>query len=193
MLGFLLTLLIVTAVICGATGGVTQSVTSAAASAAEQAIYLCISIGGSMALWGGLLRIAEKAGVTRFVTRIVGKPIARLMGKSPDDELTSTVSLGAALNLLGLGNAAVPTAIKAMKQLDREEGCSGRRTAFFIILNTASIQLLPMTAAAMRTRHGAEAPWEIMPASLMTSAAALTVGLVTAAIIFPKGRGARSS
>ena len=192
MLGFLLTLLIITAVICGVTGGVTQSVTSAAASAAEQAIYLCISIGGSMALWGGLLKIAETAGVTRFVTRIVGKPIARLMGKSSDDELTRTVSLGAALNLLGLGNAAVPTAIKAMKQLDREEGCSGRGTAFFIILNTASIQLLPVTAAAMRTRHGSEAPWEIMPASLLTSAAALTVGLLTAAVIFPKARGSKA-
>ena len=188
MLGFLLTLMIIISVVCGATSGVTHSVTEAAASGAERAVTLCISLAGNLAFWGGLLRVAEKSGVTRYVTSAVSKPISRLFGAPRDDELTRLVSLGAAVNLLGLGNAAVPLAIKAMKHLDRSENCSGRRTAFFIVLNTASIQLLPMTAAAMRSRHGASAPWDIMPASLMTSAAALAVGLTAAAVIFPKGR-----
>ena len=186
MLGFLLTLLILFSVSCAVYIGDTQAVSSSAATGAEAAIYLCLSLSGSMAFWGGMLKITDRCGVTQCVTSLLGRPVSRLLGKPRDDELTRLVSLGAAVNMLGIGNAAVPLALKAMKNLDKEESCRGRRTAFLIILNTASLQLLPITTAAMRTRHGAANPWDIIPAALMTSAAALAAGLTTAAVLFPK-------
>ena len=186
MLGFLLTLLIAFSVLSSVNKGATHDFTNLLAEGTKAALSLCLTLAGSMAFWGGISRSAEKSGATTPATHIIGKPLGRLFSGLNDRETLSLITLNVTANMLGMGNAALPLALAAMKRLKRQDGCSGRHTALFLILNTASIQLLPVTTAALRSRHGADTPFDILPASLATSAAALTAGLIAAMIFFPK-------
>ena len=186
MLGFLLTLLIFSSVTYAVSYGDTQAVSEAAVEGGISAFRLILSLSSAMALWGGIMNIAEKCGVTHTVTSIVKRPLHRLFPAEPK-AVTEQVSLNVTANLLGLGNAAFPSGIKAVK-LMKAEGSPLRSRVFFLVLNTSSIQLMPLTVARLRRLHGAAEMWDCTLPTLIVSAAALTVGLLTACIICPKER-----
>lgn len=188
MLDFLLTLLIVFSVALSVYSGDTHKISSCIPEGIDTALSLCFSLAGSMAFWGGILKILENSGVTQSATHFIGVPVRKLFSGIKHSELLGLISLNVTANMIGLGNAAFPLALVIMKKLKDEDGCKGRYTALFIILNTASIQLLPFTTAAMRTRHGASSPWDVLPASLLTSAAALAAGIAASFVLFPKRR-----
>ncbi len=182
MLGFLITLLITSAVTYAVYSGDTQALSAAAISGGENAIDLCIALCSAMALWGGLMNIAEKCGVTQVVTSIIKIPLSAIIRE--DDEVCRTAALNVTANLLGLGNAAFPTGIAAIK-LMKERRASLRSRVCFLVLNTASIQLIPLTVARMRDTHGAENAWDCALPTLIVSVGALAAGLITAAVICP--------
>ena len=186
MLAFLLTLLTVLSLISVVNRSATHDFTNLLTEGTKSALSLCLTLAGSMAFWGGISRTAENSGATASATHIIGKPLGRLFSGLNDRETLGLISLNVTANMLGIGNAALPLALAAMKRLKREDGCSGRSTALFLILNTASIQLLPVTTAALRSSHGADTPFDILPASLATSAAALAAGIIATMIFFPK-------
>ena len=189
MLAFLLTLMVVVSLIIAVNTSDTHIFSSCITDGTEAAILLCFSLAGAMAFWGGIMKIAEKSGVTRAVTHLLKKPVSLLFAGLKNDEILSLISLNISANLLGIGSASLPFALAAMKHLKETDGCKGRDTAVFIILNTASLQIIPFTTAAMRSRHGTASPWDIMPASLMTSAASLTAGLIASYIFFSRRQG----
>ena len=96
------------------------------------------------------------------------------------------VSMNLTANFLGIGNAATPMGIAAMKALDNGSGAASNSMVRFVVLNTASIQLIPTTLGILRAQYGAQAPFDIMPAVWLVSVAALAVGLLAAGI-FEKG------
>ena len=187
MLGFLLTLLIAISVCYSVSHGVTQDFTSSISEGPKAALSLCISLIGSMAFWGGILKILESGGATRAATLLLEKPLGRLFSGVKNRETVRLISLNCTANMLGMGNAAFPLALAAMKRLKSEDGCRGRSTALFVILNTASVQLIPFTTAALRSSHGAVSPFDILPASLAASAAALAAGLIACFVLFSGG------
>ena len=185
MLDFLLTLLITLSVAFSVYTGDTHKISSCIPDGIDNTISLCFTLAGSMALWGGIMNIMEKSGATQYVTHLMKKPVGILFSGLKNSRILGLISLNITANMLGLGNAAFPLALVIMKKLKEEDGCSGRATALFIILNTASVQLLPFTTAALRVRNGAEDPWDILPASLLTSAAALSAGVAASIVFFP--------
>ena len=107
-----------------------------------------------MCLWGGLLRVAEKGGLTQMISRLLA-PLMRLLfpGLSPTGPACRAILMNMAANFLGLGNAATPFGLKAMEELQKDNphpDSATRHMVTFVVLNTASIQLLPTTVATLR-------------------------------------------
>ena len=186
--------LIVSSVIAAIFGDNTEKLSEAMlnepVNAVELAIYLC----GGMCFWSGLMRVAEKSGITDKVAKIFGFFLSGLFPNiDKNGHAFKAICMNLTANLLGLGNAATPLGIEAMKALASEEKTTDTASPsmiVFTVLNTASITLIPTTAASLRLKYGSEAPFDILPAVWLTSAAALAVSL-TAAMIPLKHRKRR--
>ncbi|MBO5558795.1 nucleoside recognition domain-containing protein [Ruminococcus sp.] len=182
MLSFIIVVMLLISVAAGCLNGSWEDISASAVSACTDAVELGVFLGGSMALWCGLMRVAERSGLTAKLSAALS-PVVRLLFGRLDDDSRKAVSLNLTANLLGLGNAATPTGIAAVKALGKSPRPK-RNTALLTVLNTASIQLIPVTIAALRAENGSAAPFEILPAVLVTSLSAAAVGCVTAAILF---------
>ncbi|MDR1892262.1 MAG: spore maturation protein A [Oscillospiraceae bacterium] len=161
-----------------------REVTDALFSGSQSAVSLCITLLASMCLWGGLMKIADRAGLTRALAKIF-RPLLRLLfpGLNPDGPAARAVCMNVAANMLGLGNAATPLGLEAMrefKKLSPPGDTAANHMITFVVLNTASLQILPTTVAALRQNAGSANPMEIMPAVLLSSLGALTVGMILA-------------
>ena len=179
--------MLIASAILGAVSGRISEVSSAALNSCVEAVELCIYLAGGMCMWGGVMRVAEKSGVTDTIARVF-KPFLKYLFKGIDTsgKAFHAICMNITANLLGLGNAATPLGLEAMKRLEEEEGESeitSRNMVLFVVLNTASITIIPTTAASLRLKHGSEEPMEILPCVLITSACALIVGIITAMIL----------
>lgn len=168
--------------------GQTGALTAAALEGAASAIRLALGLAGALCLWSGAAKALERAGGMR-----AARPaFRRLFPQTAQDETAmGYLTANVAANLLGLGNAATPMGIAAVRRMQQRSG-SARATdemCRLIVLNTASIQLLPTTVAAVRAANGAAAPFDILPAVWLTSVCSVTAGLL-AAFLF--GRASRA-
>ena len=180
-------LLFVAAAIAGAVKGDVKAVGQGAFDGAAQGVTLAIGLIGVMALWLGLLKIAEKAGLVDKLARAV-RPIFRpLFPGVPDGHpAISAMLLNIAANMLGLGNAATPFGIKAMEELDKLNPAPGTATnaqVLFLAINTASLQLVPTTVIALRAAAKSTDPAGILLPTLMATVCALTVGILAARLL----------
>lgn len=184
MLGIVILIMLAFSYAAGYMNSSWQDISSAAAGACTDAVELGIFLAGSMALWGGLMRIAERSGISAGVGKLLS-PLIKVIFKGLDgkDTASKAVSLNLTANLLGLGNAATPTGIKAVRALDKGRYAK-RNTAMLTVLNTASIQLIPVTMGALRAAHGSESPFEIMPAVLVTSLISASVGCLMVGVLY---------
>lgn len=187
--------MIILSVICGICTGSISAVSDAAINSCVEAVELFIYLIGGMCMWGGLMRIAERSRLTEKIAAVF-KPAAKILFKGLDlnGKAFHAICLNVTANLLGLGNAATPLGIEAVRALKEEEktgDTASRNMIVFTVLNTASITLIPTTAASLRSKHGSAAPMEILPCVLITSAAALAVGLLTAVIFDNVGASIR--
>ena len=182
MIGILIFIMILTSAAAGFGKASWADISSAAASSSADAVTLAITLAGSMALWCGLMRIAERSGITKKISKLLS-PVIRLIFGRLDDPSKDAVSLDLTACLLGLGNAATPAGIGAVKRLDKGSRPK-RNTAMLTVLNTASIQIIPVTAAAIRSAHGSKAPFEILPAVLVTSLCSAAVGCIVTAVLY---------
>ena len=173
--------MVVLSVLFGALNGRMPQVSNAAISSCAGAVELVLSLTGAMCLWSGVMNVADKAGITRGLAKLFS-PVLRVLfkGLPKDAPALKAISMNITANLLGLGNAATPLGIRAMQQLSKENGGSdtaSRHMITFVVLNTASLQLIPTTIATLRLNHGSAAPLDILPAILITSAVSLCCGL----------------
>lgn len=165
--------------------GTTAAVAAATATGAQAGITLAISMAGSLCLWSGVGRLMDKAGMTGILSRILRPIISRIFPKTQKDPvLAGHLSANICANILGLGNAATPMGIQAAKRL-AQGPIANDELCRLIVLNTASIQLIPATVAAVRTSLGCQTPFDILPAVWITSICSAGLGL-TAAFIFGK-------
>ena len=161
---------------------------------AYDAVSLCITIAGAMCLWCGVMNVAQRSGITDFLAKMLTPFLSKLfVGISAGGKAMKAISLNIVSNLLGLGNAATPFGIEAMKAIETEEGekqRASRNMILFVVLNTASIQIVPTTVAAIRQSAGSTAPFEIIPAVLMSSVASVTAAVISV-FVFDKFFGRR--
>ena len=153
-------------------------------SGANSAIELLFSITGVICFWSGMMEIADKSGVTQFLSKIFSPILKKLFINVPgDSEAMRFISLNISANLLGLGNAATPFGLSAMrelKKLNNDETYATDDMLLFVVLNTASLQLIPTTLCAYRSSYGSKSPFEIIPCVWLVSLLALFVGIVVA-------------
>lgn len=173
--------LILISVICGIFSGNMSEVSSSVLSGGSQAIELCLSIMGVMCLWCGVMRVAENAGLIKMLSRLLSPPLKLIFkGINPKGKAFGFIAMNIISNLLGLGNASTPLGISAMKELEKEEQTSdtiSTNMMLLIVINTASIQLVPTTIASLRLAAGSKSPFEIIAPILLVSAISVTVGI----------------
>lgn len=164
--------------------GTENEMSAAFSQSALDTAELAVTLAASMAFWSGMMRLAKKCGLVYTVCRAV-RPLLRCLMPdiSPGGEAQGLVSMNAAANLLGLGNAAAPIGIAAMRALCRE-GASRRTLAAFLLLNTASVQLIPMTLITLRTKAGSASPADIVLPVICCSALALAAGLISVFLLY---------
>lgn len=156
---------LVLALVCGAATGRLDAVTTALGTGAGEAITLLIGITGLMCFWSGVMELVQASGLSAKLSHALMPLLKPLFGKAAEDrQAMEAVSANVAANLLGLSNAATPLGLRAADRLYTLEGRRGAPDSVLtlITLNTASIQLIPSTVAAVRAACGAAAPFDIM-------------------------------
>lgn len=167
-----------------ATGNIAQ-VGTAALDGAAAAVELCLSMAGVICLWTGVMEIMNRCGLSQKLSRLFRPVLRRLLPQSSRDEETlSAISANISANLLGLGNAATPLGIRAAQRMARTaNGIATDELCLLVVLNTASIQLLPTTIAGVRTAHGCRTPFDILPAVWLSSILSVLAGLLMAKLL----------
>ncbi len=178
--------MIIIGVIYGAFTGNLAAVTNQALASAKEAISLCITMAGAMAFWVGIMRIAERAGMVEHAARGVGPVLQFLFPSVPKESAARTyIATNMVANILGLGWAATPAGLSAMKELRKLDADHGRATdamCDFLILNISSLQLIPVNIIAYRSQYGS-----VSPAAIVGPAIIATLISTGAAVIFIKG------
>lgn len=161
---------------------------AATAQGAQAGITLAISMAGSICLWTGVGALMERVGLTGKLGKLFDPLLSRLFpGTKTDPALQGSLSANICANFLGLGNAATPMGIQAAKRMVRADrpGIATDELCRLIVLNTASIQLIPANVAAVRASLGCGTPYDILPAVWITSLCSAGLG-VTAAWLLGK-------
>jgi len=173
--------MVVLSLIFGIISGNLDQVAAAALEGANSAVELSLSMAGILCLWSGVMEILNVCGLSALLARAFRPLLRRLMPRAAQDEETlAALSANVSANLLGLGNAATPLGIQAARRMAR--GCGGTASnelCRLVVLNTASIQLLPTTIASVRSAAGSAAPFEILPAVWLASVLSVMAGLLT--------------
>lgn len=177
--------LVVTSVVCAAVGGRAAALSAAVMQGAQAGVTLAISIAGSLCLWAGIGRAMEKLGLTAVLARLLRPAMNRLFPSTREDAaLSGALSTNICANFLGLGNAATPPGIEAARCLAaRSPGRASDELCRLIVLNTASIQLIPANVAAVRSSLGCGSPFDILPAVWITSLCSAGLGLAVAWVL----------
>ena len=174
MMNYIWAGIILVSIFCGMATGRISQVSQAMFTGAQDAVTLVISLLGAMCLWSGIMRIADQGGVTNGLARLFSPLLKKLFpGLPKDSKAARAISMNLSANLLGMGNAATPLGIVAMQEL----------AITFVVMNTASLQLIPSTIAVIRANYGCEAPFDIIPAIIVSSLCALTVGIIMAKLL----------
>ncbi|MEG1987709.1 MAG: spore maturation protein A [Oscillibacter sp.] len=171
--------------IFGLLTGRLEAVAAAALEGASAAVELSISMAGMLCLWSGVMEIMRVCGLSDGLARAFRPILRRLLPHaSRDADTLAAVSANVSANLLGLGNAATPLGIQAARRMAR--GCDGVASdelCLLVVLNTASIQLIPATIASVRAASGCGTPFDILPAVWLSSSLSVLVGLTVARVL----------
>lgn len=173
-------------IFCAAATGRMAQLSGAVLSGASGAVTLVISMTGMMCAWTGLMKIADRGGMTLLLSRALGPAMERLFPNlKKDGPAVRAMCLNITANLLGLGNAATPLGIAAMKELKRQNptDTADNSMVLFVVLNTASVQLIPTFMATLRAQCGSASPLDILPAVWAASLCSLAVGIGTAKLM----------
>ena len=182
--------MVILSLLFGAATGRIDAVSEAALSGAQNAVELSLSMAGVLCLWSGIMEIMRVCGLTDGLARAFRPLMRRLLPEaSRDSETLAAVSANVSANLLGLSNAATPLGIQAARRMAR--GCGGVASdelCRLVVLNTASIQLLPATIASVRAAAGCRTPFDILPAVWFSSVLSVAAGLTAAWLLAMAGR-----
>ena len=171
--------------VCALVLGNQADLAPAAMEGAAQAIQLGISMAGALCLWMGVMEVMDRAGLAGKLARLFHPLLRRLYPDFAGDKgVMDTIAANVSANLLGLGNAATPLGLEAARRMSRRTpGVASDSLCMLVVCNTASIQLIPTTVAAVRLAAGCETPFDILPAVWVTSLLSVAVGITAAKLL----------
>jgi len=174
-------------IILGIFTGRGDTISKAIINSTDSTIKLAIGLTGVMCLWCGVMKIAEKSGLTGKLAKVL-KPILKLIFKDAarDEKAMGAIVMNLTANMMGLSNAATPFGIKAMeelKRLNKNDGEASDDMALFLILNAACIQLVPTTIISMRAVVGSSNPAETIIPGIITTGIAAIFGVIFCKIL----------
>lgn len=182
MMNVLWSVFVLTSIIYSVFHGTAADTAVAVFSAAQDAVALTLKMLGMFCFWNGIMQIAQRGGITAYIQRLLAPLLNLLFPKyKHNDSVKSAVAMNMTANILGLGNAATPLGLEAMRRLKQQSPHSETATndmIRFVVLNTASIRLIPTTVAMLRYEAGSTAPMEILPISAAVSLLSCGVGLL---------------
>ena len=182
--------MVMLSLVFGILSGNLDEVANAAMAGAQSAIDLSVSMAGMLCLWSGIMEVMNVCGLSRGLARAFRPLLRQLLPEaSRDEETLAAVSANVSAHLLGLGNAATPLGIRAARRMAR--GCGGVASdelCLLVVLNTASIQLIPATIASVRAAAGCRTPFDILPAVWLASVLSVAAGLTAARLLSRAGR-----
>ena len=179
--------MIIIGIIVGIVTGNIEAVSTAAIEWAETAVELSLGLIGVMALWLGLMKIAEEAGIVRGMGLLMKPIMVRLFPEVPADHpAMGSIVANIAANFFGLGNAATPLGIKAMQELqdlneNKEEASNAMVT--FLAINTSSVTLISSSTIAYRSAAGAANPADIIAPTIIATTVSTVVAIVACKVL----------
>ena len=183
MMNYIFAAMITVAFLWGIVSGHGEDVSNAMLKSGLDTVELMMTVTGGMVLWSGIMAIAEKSGMTDILTTMI-RPMLRLImpGVKKGSDAEKYICMNISANILGLGNAATPPGLKAMRamavQNTDKNGNPSNEIVTFAVLNTASVQLLPATVMTLRSAAGSSDPGQILICVWIASLCALTAGLL---------------
>ena len=175
----------VLSILCGLATGRGDLVAAAAVEGAQAAVELCVSIAGMLCLWTGVMEIMRRSGLAEGLSRLLRPVLSALFPQvSKDRGVMDSISANVSANLLGLGNAATPLGIEAVRRMERKSpGTASDAMCMLVVCNTASIQLIPTTVASVRAAAGSSSPFDILPAVWLASVLSVGVGIAACKLL----------
>jgi len=189
VMSWIFTGMVVCSILCSALSSGGRNLAAAALQGAQAGVTLTVSMAGAICLWSGVGRLMSAAGITDMLSRLLMPLLRRVFPSVKKDPLLAQdLSANICANFLGLGNAATPMGIRAARRLNRD-GRATDELCRLIVLNTASIQLIPTNVAAVRSALGCGTPFDILPAVWIASLFSAGLGVTAAWLL---GKGCRS-
>ena len=191
MIGYVWFLMVIISFICALCTGKMENLSKSVLDGADHAVSLVISMAGVMCLWTGMMKIADRSGITEKISKIMSPLLSRVMPEyRSDSPAMKAVSANITANILGLGNAATPFGLAAMREMQKTNQLGSQPNnsmIMFVVINTASLQIIPTTIAALRQAAGSISPYSILPHIWFTSLLTLAAGIVIARIFMLRG------
>lgn len=178
--------MIVISIIVSVIRGTTDATITAAFDGAKESVTVMLSLLGVMCFWTGLLKVAEKTGLSEKTERLLA-PLIKFLFPNSGDKSRKYIAMNMSANLLGMGNAATPMGIKAMESLDGENTnplYASDNMCMLIVVNTTSLQIIPSTILALRSAAGSGNPFSVMIPIWISSLTAVTVAVTAAKAYF---------
>lgn len=174
--------MIIIGVIYGISTGNIEGINEAIFDSSKEAVSLCITMLGIMSLWMGIMEIAMKSGMVLKLSKALRPMLIRLFpGIKDNDKALEYIAANFAANILGLGWAATPLGLKAMKELkkcsNREDGVASDEMCTFLVINISSLQLVPVTIIAYRSQYGSVNPERVIGPAIVASGIATIVAI----------------
>lgn len=187
MLNMIFIIMVIVSIVVGILSGNTNELSNAILNEGNTAIEFSIYLAGGMAIWGGLMKVAEDCGITDYICKMF-TPILSKIFKNLDVNSDSfkSICMNITANMLGFGNSATPYGIQAIKHLEKDEcqnGIASDNFILFCVMNTSSLTIIPSTVSSIRSMHGSENPMVILPVVLISSLLNLII-VITVTKIF---------
>jgi len=187
MLNYIWLGLVLAAVLLGGFTGKMKELTDGAFDSSKTAVTIALGLVGVMALWLGIMRLAERSGLVQVIARCIRPLTAKLFPDVPPEHpAIGSIVMTIAANMLGLSNAATPLGLKAMSHLDSlnpRKGTATNAMCTFLAISTSSVQLIPATAIAILSAAGSSNPSAIIGTSLIATSCAAFAGIVSVKLL----------
>ncbi len=190
MLNFIWPLFIIVSFVYAILNGKVAEVNNSVFESTKQAVELTISLLGTICLWNGIMQIASNTSIVKHLSKLLNPIMSKLFPDiKKEEKVHKEITMNIIANIMGLGNAATPLGLKAMKSMQKKNNDKNKLSnsmAMFIVLNTASIQLIPTTVIAIRSSLGSESPTAMIVPVWIATICAAVAAVISAKVLMKK-------
>lgn len=184
MMNYVFPIMIIFSFVCAIITGRMNELSASVVEGGSNAVELLLRLVSMLCLWGGVMEIADASGITKGISKLLS-PLMKLIFPSlrKEKDALEAISMNVTANVLGLGNAATPLGLEAMRRLQQinpDTSKASDEMVIFVVMNTAAMHIIPTTVATLRGQYGSVSPMSILPASFLTSFCALSVAIICA-------------